>query len=103
MNLLLLAAHDPQDHVLPHRFTDKLFTVPAEWNLGIFKIPTTDFYFSNHHLMTLVAATIMLLVFPVLGRRYAAMIQRPPIERVPRGFTNLIIPTRSREKASRRS
>lgn len=90
MNFLLLASHSPEDHVLPHRFTDKLFTVPADWDLGIFQIPTTDFYFTNHHLMTLVAAGIMLLIFPALGRRYAAMVGRPPEERVPRGFANLI-------------
>ncbi len=89
MTTLLLASHSPEDHVLPHRFTDKLFTVPADWDLVIFKIPTTDFYFTNHHLMTLVAAAILLLIFPMLGRRYAAMLARPPEQRVPRGFTNL--------------
>ncbi len=90
MNGFLLASHDPADHVLPHRFTEKLFTVPADWDLLIFKIPSTDFYFTNHLLMTLVAAAIMIWIFPKLGRRYAAMANRAPEERVPRGFTNLI-------------
>jgi len=90
MSFLLLASHSAEDHVLPHRFTDKLFTVPADWDLVIFKIPSTDFYFTNHHLMTLVAAAILLLIFPMLGRRYTAMLNRPPEQRVPRGFTNLL-------------
>ncbi len=90
MNLLLLASRNPEDHVLPHRFTEKLFSVPAGWDLGIFKIPTTDFYFTNHHLMTLVAAAIMLVLFPVMSRRYVAMASRAPEDRVPRGFGNLI-------------
>lgn len=90
MNCLLLASRSPEDHVLPHAFTGRLFTVPADLDLLIFKIPSTDFYFTNHHLMTLVAAAIMLLIFPMLGRRYAAMIARPPEERIPRGFGNAI-------------
>ncbi len=76
---LILASHDPIDHVLPHRFGNKLL-----------HLPLNDFYFTNHLLMTLVAAAILLLFFPMLGRRYAAMANRSPERRIPTGFANLI-------------
>ncbi len=89
---LLLASHDPIDHVLPHRFTDKLFHIPIDFRapLNIFHIEPHYFYFTNQLLMTLVAAALLLLFFPILGRRYAAMTHRSPEDRVPTGFANLI-------------
>lgn len=92
MNLLLLASHDPVDHVLPHRFGERLihwnidFTAP----LNLLTIEPHDTYFTNHLLMTLVAAAIMLVLFPIIGKKYAAMQSRGPEESVPRGFTNLL-------------
>lgn len=91
---LILASHDPLDHVLPHRFTDTLWrfpwTIKDPLNLNIFRIDPHNFYFTNQLLMTLVAAVILLLFFPILGRRYAAMRNRAPEDRVPTGFANLI-------------
>lgn len=88
----LLAAHDPLDHVLPHRFGEGVafwrWTIEAP--LNIFKIEPHSTYFTNQMLMTIVAAVIMLLIFPMLGRRYAAMQVRDPASAVPKGFTNLI-------------
>jgi len=59
----LLAAADPMQHVLPHRLFD----------LG-------PFVFTNHMLMLLISAVLMLLVFPVLARNYPM---------VPSGVRNL--------------
>ena len=61
---LLLAAGDPMEHVIPHKLFD----------LG-------PLHFTNHMLMLLVAAAIMLIVFPRLARNY-------PL--VPSGFRNMI-------------
>ena len=91
MNWLMLASHDPLDHVLPHRFSDKLihwaidFTAP----LKIFTISPHDTYFTNHMLMTIVAAILTLLIFIPIGRRYAAQASGSTGS-APRGFTNLI-------------
>lgn len=92
MNLLLLASHDPLDHVLPHRFGDPIFHWPWTWKapLNIFEITPHDTYFTNQMLMTLVAAGLLLLIFPVIGRRYKAMMAQGPDATIPRGFTNLI-------------
>ncbi|HKQ49229.1 MAG TPA: F0F1 ATP synthase subunit A [Phycisphaerae bacterium] len=91
---LLLASHDPLDHVLPHRFTEPLWrfpwTVTDPFGLNIFRIDPHNFYFTNQLLMTLVAAAILLIFFPILGRRYAAMQNRLPEDRVPTGVANLI-------------
>lgn len=91
---LILASHDPLDHVLPHRFTQLPgrwpWTVTDPFGLNIFKIEPHRFYFTNQLLMTLVAAVILLFLFPMLGRRYAAMANRAPEDRVPTGFANLI-------------
>lgn len=85
--MLILAAHDPADHVLPHRFFELL---PSNLNFGMDKIPllgfplSDTFYFTNHLLMTLVAAGLCLLIFPRLARRYATVGgPQPP---VPRGL-----------------
>jgi F-type H+-transporting ATPase subunit a len=89
---LLLASHDPLEHVLPHRLSDKLFHIPIDLKapLGIFHIQPHDFYFTNQLLMTLVAAAVMVVLFSILGRRYAAMMARPAEQRVPSGFVNLL-------------
>lgn len=89
---MILAAHDALDHVLPHRFGKPLkhwdidFTAP----LNLFTIKPHDTYFTNQMLMTIVAAVIMLLIFPMLGRRYAAMVAAGPERTVPKGFSNLL-------------
>jgi len=88
--VLLLAAHDPAAHVLPHAFFKLL---PFNFNLGAekipllnFPLPTGAFYFTNHLLMTLVAAALCLLIFPRVARAYANIGGEP---RAPRGFANL--------------
>lgn len=89
---MILAAHDPVDHVLPHRFFE---LAPGNLNFGLDQIPllgfpiSDTFYFTNHLLMTLVSAGLCLLIFPLLARRYAGAGAggSPPL---PRGaFMNL--------------
>ncbi len=92
MNALLLASHDALDHVLPHRFGKSLFHWNVDWTspLNIVTVTPHDTYFTNQMLMTLVAAAIMLVIFPMLGRRYA-VVQAGGVERsVPTGLTNLV-------------
>lgn len=93
-----MAAGSPEDHVRPHAIA-KLF----EWDwgadlpvigwlldLGMGKPPYT-FYFTNHLLMTLVAAAVTLAIFVPMGRRYATQLAGVPVdESVPRGFTGLV-------------
>lgn len=84
---LLAAAGDPKSHVLPHG----LFPILHE-NLPIpIGSPAKEFWFTNHLLMTLVAAVLMLVIFVPMGMRYRAALagghDAPP---VPRGFTGLI-------------
>ncbi|MBU0637252.1 MAG: F0F1 ATP synthase subunit A [Planctomycetes bacterium] len=87
----LLAAHDPVDHVLPHTF----FKFPLDLRpFGLESIPllnfplgSGDFVFTNHLLMTLVAAGLCLLLFPWLARVYARGAAEP---RAPRGLANLV-------------
>ena len=73
--MLTLAAHDPVDHVLPHSFFRLL---PFNFNFGAESIPllgfplSSQFYFTNQLLMTIVAAGLCLLIFPRLARAYAA-------------------------------
>lgn len=92
MTTLILASGDPMEHVLPHRFGgpiyhwDVHFTAPFH----IFTVTPHDTYFTNHIMMTIVAAVIMLIVFPRLGRRYAAVLSGSPEQNVPTGFTNLM-------------
>ena len=89
--ILLAAAtgsSDPTDHVLPHA----LAPIFSSWNvpLPIFDEMRT-FWFTNHLLMTLVAAVLMLLIFIPIGRRYqAAMAGVPVAESVPSGFASLV-------------
>jgi F-type H+-transporting ATPase subunit a len=64
---ILLAASDPLDHVVQH----KIFAIP----LGAYEL-----VFTNHMLMMIVAAVIMLLVFPRIAARKGI---------VPTGFRNL--------------
>ncbi|MCP4593187.1 MAG: F0F1 ATP synthase subunit A [bacterium] len=91
--MLILAAHDPADHVLPHRLFKLFDTNVNEW--WIFKrdvIPLLnidfgphEFYFTNHLLMTLVAAGLCLLIFPWVARSYARGGSTPA---APRGIAN---------------
>ncbi|MCG8406490.1 MAG: F0F1 ATP synthase subunit A [Phycisphaerales bacterium] len=89
MKPLILAGSDPLDHVLPHRFGEKLFHWPVDFKapLNLFHIEPHDSYFTNHILMTMIAAVIMLLMFPWLGRRYAALSAGRAEPTVPSGFT----------------
>lgn len=79
--MLILAAHDPVDHVLPHAFFRLL---PTNLNFGQDSIPllgfplSREFYFTNQLLMTLVAAGLCLLIFPRLARAYASDGPEPP-------------------------
>ena len=88
--MLLLAARDPVEHVLPHAFFKLL---PFNLNFGAekipllnFPLPKSGFEFTNHLLMTLVAALLCLLIFPRIARAYAKMGGEP---RAPRGLANL--------------
>ena len=89
---LVMAAGDPLDHVLPHNLADKPM---FHWNidytaiLNLFTIKPHNTYFTNHLLMTLVAAAVVLAIFLPLGRKYAAAAQNAD-SFVPRGVTNLI-------------
>ncbi|MBI5764665.1 MAG: F0F1 ATP synthase subunit A [Planctomycetes bacterium] len=89
---MILASHDPVDHVLPHRFGDviKHWNIDYKAPLNIFSISPHDTYFTNHMLMTLVAALVCLMIFPIIGRKYAAMIEGGPDRVVPSGFSNLL-------------
>lgn len=81
--MLTLAAHDPVDHVLPHAFFRLL---PTNLDFGANEIPllgfplSHEFYFTNQLLMTLVAAALCLLIFPLLARAYAGggAVPNPP-------------------------
>jgi F-type H+-transporting ATPase subunit a len=83
---MILAAHDPVDHVLPHVFF-RLW--PSNLNFGQSEIPllgfplSKEFYFTNQLLMTLVAALLCLLIFPRLARAYAKAGAEP---QAPRGL-----------------
>ena len=87
--VLMLAAHDPLDHVLPHRFFELFST---NLNFGADRIPLLNidygpdqFYFTNHLLMTLVAAVLCVLIFPRVARSYTRMGAEPT---APRGMTS---------------
>ena len=54
-----LAADDLMSHVLPHRIVHE----------PLFTVGDYEFYLTNHLLMTLVVAGLMLLVFPYVGAR----------------------------------
>lgn len=86
--MLALLASDPMDHVLPHRFGEAIVHWPVEWTspLNILTFTPHDTYFTNHILMSIVAMAIMLLLFPRLGRRYAALATRGSQPEVPTGF-----------------
>lgn len=83
-----LGATDPKDHVLPHG----IFPIFSNWNIPL---PLFDelreFWFTNHLLMTLVAAAVVLAIFVPLGRRYQAAMAGLSVEQsVPRGFAGMI-------------
>ena len=94
MTFSLLAASDPMDHVLPHKLVEEpIFTFPYSIKdplIGLINIQPHDTFFTNQLMMTLVAAVILLIMFPLLGRKYAAMTAAGPDHVVPKGFTNLI-------------
>lgn len=92
LTALLIASDDPESHVLPHSF----FKLIDGWNFnfGVDNIPLLNihfgpksFYFTNHLLMTLVAAGLCLLIFPMIARKYRNAGGEPS---APRGVTNLI-------------
>ncbi|MBX3394851.1 MAG: F0F1 ATP synthase subunit A [Phycisphaerae bacterium] len=93
MKILTLASGDPLSHVLPHPISHEPL---MHWNfdftapLNLFTIKPHDTYFTNHLLMSLVAAVIVLIGFTLLGRRYAAMSAAGVERNIPSGFTNLI-------------
>jgi len=85
---MLLASHDPAEHVLPHRFFE---IFPKNFNFGMKSIPllNIDFgpsriYFTNHMLMTLVAAVLCILFLPRLAKHY----RQGGEPRPPRGLNN---------------
>lgn len=94
MNQLLLASGDPLDHVLPHPLSSEpIMQWHVKWKdplIGLLDFSPHDTYFTNHLLMTLVAAVILLIMFPILGRKYAAMTASGADKIVPTGFTNVI-------------
>ena len=67
--LSLLAASDPMQHVLPHRIFKLVEFGFEEWSWQFLVLPN-HIAFTNHMLMLLITAAIMLLVFPPLARRY---------------------------------
>lgn len=88
LTLAILGAGNPREHVLPHGIAP----IFPSWNIPL---PLFDelgeFWFTNHLLMTLIAAAVMLLIFVPIGRRYqAAMAGVPIAESVPHGFTSAI-------------
>ena len=88
LTIAAAGAQDPKEHVLPHAIAP----IFPSWNipLPLFN-ELTGFWFTNHLLMTLVAAALVLLIFIPIGRRYAtAMAGLPITESVPRGFTSLV-------------
>lgn len=87
--LMLLASHDPADHVLPHSLFKLL---PWNFNFGVKVIPllnidfgSKEFYFTNHMLMMLVSAGLCLLIMPRVARHY----RHGGEPRAPHGLTNL--------------
>ncbi|MCA9255769.1 MAG: F0F1 ATP synthase subunit A [Phycisphaerales bacterium] len=94
MTGLMFASSDPLDHVLPHPITESWkIHWPWEWKdpfIGLINFGPHDTYFTNHLLMTLVSAVVLLLLFPILGRKYASMTARGADQIIPRGFTNAI-------------
>ncbi|MFQ5415177.1 MAG: F0F1 ATP synthase subunit A [Phycisphaerae bacterium] len=84
----VVATADPKSHVVSHGIAP---IIPS-WNIPL---PIGDvassFWFTNHLLMTLVAAGLMLLVFVPIGQRYRAVMAGVPVENsVPRGFASLV-------------
>lgn len=88
----ILASGSPEDHVLPHKYFQLL---PFNFNpFGWDSIPILNIHFgqktsdfTNHLLMTLVAAGLCWLIFPWLARQYAGQRGTP---QAPRGAQNLL-------------
>lgn len=79
--LNILAAADPMEHVVPHTIVDfPSFLGPGFERLGGMIYLPARLPFTNHMLMSLIAALLMLIVFPLLARDY-------PL--VPSGVRNL--------------
>lgn len=94
MTGLMLASSDPMSHVLPHNLIEEPI---KHWDItwkdpviGLLDFSPHDTYFTNHILMTMVSAVVLLLLFPILGRKYAAMTARGADKIIPSGFTNCI-------------
>ncbi len=83
----LPAAGDANSHVVAHGIAPVL-----PWNIPLPMFnEITEFWFTNHLLMLLVAASLMLLIFIPLGRGYAAAMAGIPVtESVPRGFASML-------------
>jgi F-type H+-transporting ATPase subunit a len=86
--LLASASHDPADHVLPHAFFQLL---PFNFNFGFDAIPllgiptgSKQFMFTNHLLMTLVAAGLCWLTLSLVAKRYT----RSGEPKAPTGIAN---------------
>lgn len=84
----MLAASDPVDHVVAH----PIAPIFPDWNITLPIIGgIKEFWFTNHLLMSLVAAVLTLLIFIPIGRRYQAAMAGTPIDQsVPRGFASLV-------------
>jgi F0F1-type ATP synthase membrane subunit a len=85
---VLMGAKDARSHVTAHGIAP----IFPHWNIIMpFGDSAHGFWFTNHLLMSLVAAVVMLLVFVPIGRRYqAAMAGVPVTKNVPTGFMNMI-------------
>jgi F0F1-type ATP synthase membrane subunit a len=84
----MLAAGDAESHVLPHGIVPIL----ENWNLPVPLGDTLNtFWLTNHLLMLMVAAVLMLLIFIPIGRRYQAVMAGVPVtESAPKGFASLV-------------
>lgn len=85
------AGHDPKDHVVAHGLFRLL---PSNIHLPDF-LPLCgdqagEFWFTNHLLMTLVAATLTLLIFVPIGRRYQVALIRGGIQPAQKGLAGMI-------------
>lgn len=85
------AGHDPKDHVIAHglfRLLPSNIHIPTWFPLG--NDQAGEFWFTNHLLMTLVAATLTLLIFVPIGRRYQVALIRGGIQPAQKGLSGMI-------------
>ncbi|GMU38814.1 MAG: hypothetical protein AMXMBFR22_30050 [Phycisphaerae bacterium] len=82
------AGHDPNDHVVAHglfRLWDSTIRVGL---LG--DDQAKEWWFTNHLLMTLIAALVTLVIFVPIGRRYQGALIRGGVQPAPKGLSGLI-------------